>query len=64
MAVFRTDYREWSETWTVSGDNHDFESGNLSDDVPIFTNDQIATQLTTDFWGETPIPSMRLPATY
>lgn len=64
MAFFQTDYRPLSETWTVSGDHHDFDSGNFSDDVPVYTNDQIATQLTNGFWGETPTPSMQLPATH
>ena len=51
MAFFQTDYREWSDTWSLRGDDHDFDSGTQTGDVPVYTNDQIATQLTTDFWG-------------
>lgn len=53
MTILQTDYRPWTDAWTLLGEDHDFESGPLEGDVPFYSNDQIATQLTTDFWGGT-----------
>lgn len=51
MALFETIYTPFSSSRVVSGEDHDFDPPAQGNDLPFYTNDQIATQLTNDFWG-------------
>lgn len=53
MSFFELVYTPWSSTWELFGDDHDFDPPTQGNELPFYSYDQIATQLTNDFWGGT-----------
>ncbi|MBT8459721.1 MAG: M10 family metallopeptidase C-terminal domain-containing protein [Boseongicola sp.] len=51
MSVFEMVYRPMSTSWDLSGEDHDLVLPSSGNDLPFYSYDQIATQLTNDFWG-------------